>query len=721
MLLQRKTFNNAGARRCIMHSRSVMRASWLLLALASPRMAAAQKPDTAQLARARSGAAGVEWTADDLLLYQDAHSFRVSPDGNSVAWIQTAMSTVTGRVVSNMYLAPSKGGTPIQLTRGNYTVSDLAWSPDGKRIAFQSTRPLPEGSSAPHAASTQLWLIDLRGGDAWPVTKLEKGVDDFVWKDRDTVIFSAAEETPYDRLNRERKDDSRVVDDSVNKSPVRLYSLAVETQQIHRLTENTDWIDSFALSPDGVNVVTVNQRSVSFGYDQKIPPVTRLTNLTTGTSRLIFDGVKTIPYSATWASDGAGFYFSNDSTTSPRYRTATIGELDYYDLATGKTIPVDRTWTRGVAGNFRATPDGLVVNLNNGVVVEPVRYTRRRGENSWTRESLRGAHADHSFDIDISRDAHTIAYRYTRANVPPQLFGATLTGARIGADVQITDLNPSFKTKPQPKTETVRWKGARDEEVEGILTYPLDYKAGTRYPLILTIHGGPALADLDEWKQIWSYPRILLNQKGAFTLQVNYHGSARYGLHWVESICCGNLYDLETPDLERGIAYVVDRGLADTARLGTLGHSYGAILSTHLTTIDQRFKAASVAAGDVEWFSDWGGVHFGASYDNYYFGASPWENPELYIKKSPVFRFQNVRTPTIIYQGTDDTQVPPGEGWTNFRTLQQLGNVPVRFIIFPDEGHNPSKYVHQRRKVDEDMAWFDRYLFGKTDTTHDTH
>jgi dipeptidyl aminopeptidase/acylaminoacyl peptidase len=241
--------------------------------------------------------------------------------------------------------------------------------------------------------------------------------------------------------------------------------------------------------------------------------------------------------------------------------------------------------------------------------------------------------------------------------------------------------------------------------------------AGQRYPLVLTIHGGPALSDLDEWKQTWSYPRLLLNQKGAFTLQVNYHGSSGYGLHWIESICCGNIYDLETPDLERGVDYMIARGLADSTRLGTLGHSYGAILTAQLTTVDRRFKAASAAAGDVEWFSDWGNVSFGASYDNYYFGASPWEDPELYVKKSPVFRFQNVRTPTIIYQGTDDRQVPPGEGWTYFRALQQLGNAPVRFVIFPGEGHSPSKYVHQRRKVDEDMAWFDRYLFGVPDSS----
>lgn len=696
-------------------------AALAILAIANAQMVNAQGTDSARTHSANADPR--VWTADDLLLSQDARSFHISPDGRNVAWVQTGMSKVSGRNAANIYVAPAHGGPVLQLTRGDYSASSLRWSPDGTRISFLTSRPLPNGfNTDSHAASTQLWIIDVRGGEPWPVTKLENEIDDYVWTGRDTVVYLAAEPpSAYQRMLRDRKDDSRVIDDSVNESRDRLFALSVTTQQIRQLTDNNDWIQDFAVSPDGRTAVAVHERSLSEGYDQKIPSITKLTDLRTGTGRVIFDGTHTIPSNIVWAADGAGFYYTNDTTTSPRYRTGTIETLDYYDVASGKVLPVDHSWPRGVVGNVRVTPDGVLANLADGVTVRPARYVKRGSGTSatWTRDLIAGVRADHAFDIDVSADARTLVYRYTRANVPPQLYGATLDGARISGDTQITDLNPSLRDKPQPRVEIVHWKGARDEEVEGILTYPIEYTQGKRYPLILTIHGGPALADLDEWKQTWSYPRLLFNQRGAFTLQVNYHGSSRYGLHWVESICCGNIYDLETPDLERGVAYVVARGLADTTRLGTMGHSYGAILTTQLTTVDQRFKAASAAAGDVEWFSDWGNVHFGASYDNYYFGSSPWDNPELYVKKSPVFRLQNVRTPTIIYQGTDDTQVPPGQGWTYFRTLQQLDKVPVRYIVFPGEAHSPSKYVHQRRKVDEDMAWFDRYLFGVSTSATD--
>ena len=193
---------------------------------------------------------------------------------------------------------------------------------------------------------------------------------------------------------------------------------------------------------------------------------------------------------------------------------------------------------------------------------------------------------------------------------------------------------------------------------------------------------------------------------------MNYHGGSNFGLEWVESICCGNYYDLERVDLEAGVDYVIGRGLADPEKLGTMGWSNGAILTTELVTRSRRFKVASAGAGDVEWISDWGNVDFGASFDNYYFGKAPYEDPELYVRKSPYFRLKDVTTPTILYTGTDDRNVPPSQSWSHFRVLQQATKTPVRFVLFPGEPHGLQKYVHQKRKVEEDLAWFDAHLFG---------
>src|SRR5262249_4794939 len=154
------------------------------------------------------------------------------------------------------------------------------------------------------------------------------------------------------------------------------------------------------------------------------------------------------------------------------------------------------------------------------------------------------------------------------------------------------------------RTEVVKWKGALDEEVEGVLYYPHKYQKGEKYPLVLMIHGGPFGADPDAWDENWAAAPNLYCQRGAFVLRPNYHGSSNYGLKFAESIAAGKYYDLPVTDLERGVDAMIERGYADPTRLGVLGWSNGAILTSALIAHSTRFKAAAPGAGGAEWVSD---------------------------------------------------------------------------------------------------------------------
>ncbi|MDD5562782.1 MAG: prolyl oligopeptidase family serine peptidase [Thermoanaerobaculaceae bacterium] len=651
------------------------------------------------------------WTADDILLAETASGWTISPDGAVAAWVRSTVEKVDGteKRVSNLWLTRLTDGTSFAMTRGQDTVSAPAFAPDGARVAFLSTRKVPGGKDDGEIGKSQLWAIPIAGGEAFPLTRFDRDVLRFAWTGGRTLV-AAAKESPseWERERKAAKDDATTVDDAAHEPPVRLFRVALDGGA-ERLTANTDWIDSLAVSPDGALAVITAQQSLSYEYDQRVPPQTFLVDLATGAStRLLADG-KLLPEDVRWAFDGQGFYFVNQHSRDPRYRTATINELYYFDLAERRAEQVDLSWTRGLGPAYAPAPGGVLALLADGVRFRPVRLTRAGG--GWARADLAGVHVPAVQALELGRDGASLVYLHSTATVPPQWYGARLDGTRISGERKLTDLNARWQEKPTGRVEVVRWKGARGDEVEGILHYPLAWREGTRAPLVLVIHGGPAGADHDAWSQSWAAPILLWRQRGAFVLQVNYHGSSDYGLDWVESIA-GHYYELEIPDIESGVDELIRRGLVDPARLGSTGWSNGGILTAALITATNRFKAASVGAADVEWFSDWANVDFGASFDNYYFGGTPWEVPKVYMAKSPFFKLGNVTTPTIVFTGTDDRNVPPHQSWSLFRALQQIGKAPVRFLTFPGEPHSLRAIAHQRRKLDEDLAWFDRYLFG---------
>ncbi|HXU47176.1 MAG TPA: prolyl oligopeptidase family serine peptidase [Thermoanaerobaculia bacterium] len=654
------------------------------------------------------------WTAGDLATAEEAFDWAVAPDGSSAAWVQSEVAeTGSGEQrQAHVWLARLPGGSGVRMTRGDEEAERPRYAPDGRRLAYLSDRA-PDGGEA---GSAQIWILPLAGGEAYPATRFDREVIDFGWIDADTLV-AVAKESPSAREQSlgGASDDAIVVDDAEHEPPIKLFRVelgeAGEEGTAKRLTGNRDWIETLAVSPDGKKAVATAERSLTYPYDQKVRPRTFLVDLATGAETdLLADGPSVVPQGIRWAGDGAGFYFTEERTTHPTYRMATVTDLWFYELSTRTPRRVDLSWDRGLAAPVEPLADGFLALLADGVRYRPARYTRNR--NGWKRQDLAGAHAANLDAWTLGADGRTLLYLTSAATRPPQGYAAKLDGARIASERQVTDLNAAWEGKATGKSEVFRWKGAKGEMVEGILDYPLDWKAGEKRPLVLAIHGGPNETDRDSWSEDWSSPGILFRERGAFVLRANYHGSAGYGLEWVESIA-GRYYELEIPDLEKGVDALIARGLVDPERLGTAGWSNGGILSAELITRSRRYKAASIGAADVEWISDWGNVDFGAAFDNYYFGGPPWERLEQYVQKSPFFRLKDVTTPTIAYTGTVDRSVPPHQSWSLFRALQQIGKAPTRLVLFPGEPHELGMVAHQRRKIQEDLDWFDRYLFGR--------
>jgi dipeptidyl aminopeptidase/acylaminoacyl peptidase/formylglycine-generating enzyme required for sulfatase activity len=657
------------------------------------------------------------WKPEDFIYAETASQYKISPDGKWLVWVKSTADKEKDGRVSNLFLSSLTENREIQLTRGTDTFSQPKWSPDGEWIAFIGNRARPQGK--PDNSKTQIWLISTRGGEPWPLTEFSRGPRQIEWLDKDILIYSAQEDpTEYEQELKKKKDDSEIVDDAEHEAPVRLFKIGVKSKKVTRLTTNTDWIEGWGVSKDGKYVAASHAKSLHYAFDQKTPPITVLHNLTSGQEKQVLTEGRIRAEEITWAADNSGFYAASPYSTDPRFTTAGITILYFYDVASGKGAQVNLDWENGLGFGLQAVPGGFVTFLAAGSHEDIARYAAEKTTAGWAwkRETLTGDHAKNLENFAISEDGKTIAYSSSTASKMSQLFRAQLDGAKMTSPVQITKLNDGLVTeRAYAKSEVIRWKGSNNEEVEGILYYPANYEAGKKYPLITAIHGGPMGSDHDLWGESWAYPIQLFTDRGAFVLRPNYHGSNNYGLKWAESICCGKYYDLETPDINAGVDYLIAQGKADPDRIGTMGWSNGSILSTSLiTTYPERYKVASVGAGDIEWISDWGNVDFGQSFDAYYFGKSPFEDPQLYLKKSPFFKMDKIQAPVLIFHGTADRNVPPAQSWSYFRALQHFGKVPVKFVVFPDEPHGPRKLTHQVRKVSEEIDWFDKYFFKTT-------
>ncbi|MBX9604371.1 MAG: prolyl oligopeptidase family serine peptidase [Bryobacteraceae bacterium] len=652
------------------------------------------------------------WTVDDLLFSEGASQFELSKDAKMAVYAKSAMDREKGESVSHLVLRYLSDGHEVRLTRGQDSANSPKFAPDGKRIAFlMSRRAASSASDATAPQGPQVWMLDLRGGEPWQLTSLERGVRSFSWLDDGAMLLVAQEDpTYYDQTIRQKKDTSQVVDDEAHASPVRLFRFDVKKREARRLSENADRIQNANVSPDGAWAVTTHDRSLRYVYDQSVKPVNFLYDLKTGAAKQLFADGKLRARQVSWKPDSKGFFFTSAYTTHPKFENAAIDLLYEYDLASAQAVKVNLDWDRALGGSIAATPTGVAALLADGVYSKPAHFVKEGG--GWKRTWITGEHARNIFGMELSEDGKTILYPYSTTSTPLQWYQAEFDGAAISNPKKITDLNPAFARKTLSKGERIRWKGAKDEEVEGLLNYPLNYEPGKKYPLVVMIHGGPHGADVDSWSERWGYPVHLMAQRGAFVMRPNYHGSSRYGLAWGESISGGNYNDFEWLDVEKGVDTLIAKGLVDPDKLGVMGWSNGSIITIELTTRTTRYKAAGAGAGNVNWLSDWGNAVFGESFDHYYLGTTPLKDPQFYLKKSPLFRMDKVKTPTIIFFGTEDKQVPTEQGWQHYRALQQLGNTDVKFILFPGEAHGPRKLVHQRRKVEEELAWFDKYLFG---------
>jgi dipeptidyl aminopeptidase/acylaminoacyl peptidase len=658
-----------------------------------------------------------KWTVEDVINQKSAYGLEFSPDGQSLVWVKSQPNKEIDDDESDLYLTRldvREDGEykTVQLTRGKESDYSPLFSKDGETIYFLSSRK--EGN--------KLWAMSIYGGEPYEVHEFKTGMGDIQWMGDKKLAFESNEgKTLYEQKLEDEKDNTVVVEDTAHFKASRVYSFDLENKNIARLTDNEYPVGEYEVSDNGKWLVSTHITTPDYTADANPKPNYYLWNLEDGSKReILTEGYQT-PGNFTFTKDNNGFYFVSVQSSDPQWNGAGISLLYYYSLDdnSAQKVPIDWDW--GLGSGFDVFGNDVMVGLANGTTVK-LAYLEKDG-NSWNKKSVdAGSMDEHVTVTAVGKDHKKIVYVYSDASTPPQYRLAELDENRRSVSIpkgnEVITINEYLDKKKKAKTEVIRWKGAMDDEVTGILYYPHDYNPDRSYPLVVTIHGGPAGVDTDRWNESWTDFNNIMTQKGAFVLQPNYHGSSNHGQEFVESIK-GHYYEYELPDIISGVNNLVDEGKVDPDSMGVKGWSNGAILTTMLTVKHpDMFKVAAPGAGDVNWTSDYGTCAFGVSFDQSYFGGAPWDNTngkifnETYIQKSPLFEMEKVKTPTIIFHGSKDRAVPRDQGWEYYRALDQIGKAPVRFLWFPDQPHGLQKITHQTRKMEEEIRWFDKYLFG---------
>ena len=655
--------------------------------------------------------AGPTWAAKAPTITQSLEmvgygSPKISPDGRKVVYEQTTTNWEANAFETSLWLADVASGDRRRLTLAAKSSSDAAWSPDGRWIAFLSDRPGPLPKSP--ADRRQLYVMPADGGEAQQLGVFEKGANAFDWAP-DSRSLAVAAETPDAKTMKDRKEtfgDYHVI--HADYGLVQLWRVALPAvDAIGRTTpvaaptpithSETFSVGEFAFSPDGKTIAFSAQRDPDLisAFTSAIYTV----SLADGAVKKIVDapGPNTDPH---WSPDGSQIAFR--AAPGAKYFFYANQKIAVVAAGGGPVKVIDPSFDEDAA-ILRWAPEGVYFAGRHGTnaglyLADPTKLTVQQLALPGTDIAIR---------FSFSSDFKHLAYNAAGANQYPEIYAANLPAA---APVQLTHGGDQFAGLAVAKRELVTWKSGDGAQVEGVLYKPADFDPKKKYPLLVVIHGGPTGIDTPVLNADRYYPIERFIEKGALVLRPNYRGSAGYGEKF-RSLNVRNLGVGDYADVISGVDSLIAKGLVDRDKVGAMGWSEGGYISAFITTSSDRFKAVSVGAGISDWMTYYANTDI-TPFTVQYLKATPWDDPKIYAKTSPITYIAHAKTPTLIQQGSADRRVPVADSYELRQALEDKG-VPVKMVLYDGFGHPINKPKQQRAVMEENENWFGHYIFGE--------
>ena len=629
-------------------------------------------------------------TLEQSLDFKSAGSPRLSPDGTRVAYTISEADWKENEYRTQIWIASvSKAEPPLQLTASKKSSSAPEWSPDGRQIAFLSDR---EGKQ-------QIYLIAPNGGESTQLTTVETGVTSMQWSpDGKQIAFTSIDpESKEKKQRKEKYGEFELV--QRDYSMVHLWTVAPAAgAKPERVTEGSTFsVSGFRWAPDSARIAFSATKDPDLG--------------SSGTADLyvIRIGSKTIEPLATtkgpdtnpvWSPDGKQIaYESADGSEFYFYKTHRIaivnangGAPEFLNVSADE-LPQLLEWT--TEGLWYESPHKTFQHIHL--------------MNMKTRKSARISQPSDSFigRPSFSKDLQSAAFLCSGTNRVSEVCTSPLKSFDARP---LTDLRAQWKPFRTATRELTQWKSKDGTMIEGILIKPADFDPAKKYPLLVVIHGGPRGTDRADITPDRYYPIERFAAKGAVILRPNYRGSEGYGEAF-RSLNVRNLGLGDYDDVITGVDALVAKGFVDRERVGAMGWSQGGYISAFITCYSDRFKAVSVGAGISDWMTYYVNTDI-HPFTRQYLKATPWQDPEIYKKTSPITYVNNARTPTLIQHGELDKRVPIPNAYELYQALQDR-DVPVKLSIFKGFGHGITKPKQQLAVLEQNLEWFSQWIWGE--------
>lgn len=662
------------------------------------------------------------WDAASLFDMHFISDAQISPDGTQIAFVETWIEQIDSKGThrpgyrSAVYLIDSDGGKPRRLT---YAVRgrDAAprWSPDGKKLAFLSTRDHD---------TFQLYLLDMEhGGEARQLTHLGFGVAEANWRhDSNALCFISRGDKNAEFKRVAALRDEKIIErlpfkfDGVgylDPEHAQLWMVELGNEPVQLSNETFDHADP-VWSPDGnaIAFITVSRAELEHTRQADVylfDMETRLSRCLTSTLGPAYHG--------TWSPDGTKIaYIGHD-----QHMGNASNEALWCVSRTGgdaHLLSKDFEWalensviTDAQVGRYPYRPvwrdNGIYFIASRGANTQVYRYN-----NDKTIEELtpKDTPCISTYSQSLNRRTALIGSHDTE---PPALY----IGEADGRVIKLYDPNADLLAKMHTvKPENFKFKSFDGLEIEGWVMKPADFHASHKHPLLLYIHGGPHAA----YGNAFMHEFQVLAAAGFAVLYINPRGGTTYGQEFralVRQDFGGNDYK----DLMAAVDVAEKWDWVDTDRLGVLGGSYGGYMTNWIISHTNRFAAANTQRCLSNLISFFGTSDIGPYFGEDEFGGKPWTSIDKFIERSPIRYVNNIHTPLLITHADDDHRCPVEQSEQMYTALKILER-PVRFVRFPRGGHDLSRNgepLHRVARMEYILDWFGHYLQGKPLKTAD--